>query len=204
MKIEQATLQNLSEVHEYMSGIFELKLNGLSIRPNGFTKEETKQYLPEASGSKEKLCAIVRYNDKIVGQLSFSRYSKPEYVHGGKFGMSVSPDHWRNGIGSRLLEYLESWAIENEVEKLELEVWSNNENAICLYKKKGYEVEGSRKNAIKANGQVLDVILMGKILANKTSHRTHAGGEMLLCEANNIEEPCAGKPHAGIVPGATG
>jgi hypothetical protein len=30
------------------------------------------------------------------------------------------------------------------------------------------------------------------------------GTEVLLYEANNTEEPCAGKPHAGICEGAVG
>jgi len=165
--IENATIENISDVHEYMSGIFQLELNGLSLRPNGFTLEETKQYLPDSVHSKDKLCAVAKIDDRIVGQLAFSGYTKPEYTHGGKFGMSVHPNHWRKGVGTRLLSYLELWAGKNSFEKIELEVWSNNSGAISLYNKNGYSVEGCRKNAIKTKGQIHDVILMGKILAHK-------------------------------------
>jgi len=154
----------IHDVHEYMSNIFQLKLNGLSARPNGFKLEETKQYLPDSVSAIDKLCAVAMIEGRIVGQLAFSGYTKTEYTHGGKFGMSVHPNYWRKGIGTSLLVYLESWAEANDFEKLELEVWSNNTGAISLYKKQGYSIEGCRKHAIKTKGLILDVLLMGKIL----------------------------------------
>jgi len=161
-QIKKATYDNIHRVHQYMSTIFALQLNGLSIRPDGFSLEETKQYLPESITSKEKLCALAVSDMQITGQLSFSRYTKKEYRHGGKFGMSVHPDHWRQGIGSSLLAFLDDWARETGITKLELEVWSNNRSAIRLYEKNGYFHEGCRKGSIITRSQTIDLLLMGK------------------------------------------
>jgi len=165
LKIKEATYDDIQGVHQYMSTIFDMKLNGLSIRPNGFKIEEAKQYLPENKTSKEKLCALAIYNNLIVGQLAFTRYTKPEYRHGGRFGMSVHPDHWRKGIGASLLSYFENWARESGVRKIELEVWSNNLGAMSLYEKNGYLYEGRRKGSIITNNQTIDLILMGKSIS---------------------------------------
>lgn len=163
-EIREATIENVRDVHLYMSRIFELQLNGLSIRPNGITVEETKKYLPESLDSREKLCAVAVSDELIVGQLTFSAYPKPEYTHGGMFGMSVDPEFWRQGVGTQLLGFLDSWAAAAGFEKLDLEVWANNRPAIGLYEKSGYAHEGCRRNAIKTKGEVIDLMLMGKIL----------------------------------------
>lgn len=40
--------------------------------------------------------------------------------------------------------------------------------------------------------------------ANPTEGNSKEGVDMFLYEASNTEEPCAGKPHAGICEGAVG
>ena len=164
LEIREASIENVRDVHRYMSRIFELQLSGLSLRPQGITLEETKKYLPVSLGSREQLCAVAVSGGRIAGQLTFSAYSKPEYTHGGIFGMSVDPEFWRQGVATRLLGFLDSWAAAAGFEKLDLEVWANNRPAIRLYEKSGYTHEGCRRNAIKTKGEVIDLMLMGKIL----------------------------------------
>ena len=165
LQITQATESDLLHVHQYMAKIFDLQLNGLSRRPNGFALNEPKEYLPEQADSREKLCALAYVDHRIVGQLAFTRYPKPEYSHGGKFGMSVHPDYWRQGIGRALLDYLDSWAVNVGVTKLDLEVWASNTGAICLYECHGYLHEGRRRGSIIRDDTVTDLILMGKQLS---------------------------------------
>ncbi|WP_444928219.1 GNAT family N-acetyltransferase [Microbulbifer sp. TRSA002] len=47
---------------------------------------------------------------------------------------------------------------------MELEVYTNNEQAIGLYKKYGFEVEGTAKNYAFRNGEYADVYLMAKVV----------------------------------------
>lgn len=163
-RIRPATVDDLPVVHKYMCDIFALRLNGLSLRPHGFSAEDASHYLPSGRDSREKLCALAIAEDRIAGQLAFSRYPKPEYRHGGSFGMSVHPQYWRKGIATALLRYLEEWAVAAAIEKLELAVWANNENAIALYEKNGYQHEGCRRGTIITHGRKTDLILMGKSL----------------------------------------
>ncbi|HEU12758.1 MAG TPA: GNAT family N-acetyltransferase, partial [Euryarchaeota archaeon] len=45
-----------------------------------------------------------------------------------------------------------------------LEVFSTNVNAIELYKKLGFEIEGIRKKQFKIEGNYVDDVLMAKFL----------------------------------------
>jgi RimJ/RimL family protein N-acetyltransferase len=161
-KIKSATYKDLDAIHEYLNYFFSLKIEGISLRPNGITKEETKQYLPETSINKDKLCLIALKDQAVVGCLTFSRHKKIEYQHCGEFGMTVHPEFWNKGIGTGLMNELEAWCLKNSFLKIELGVWSNNITAIRLYEKYNYKVEGVRKKSIIRNDNAYDLILMGK------------------------------------------
>lgn len=139
-----------------------MKLEGISLRHNGITKDETMHYLSDELTKKDKLCLIALKGKEVVGCLTFSRHKKFEYQHCGEFGMSVHPNCWKKGIGSGLITALEKWCRENGFLKIELGVWSNNTAAISLYKKHEFKVEGAREKTIIRNGNMYDLILMGK------------------------------------------
>jgi RimJ/RimL family protein N-acetyltransferase len=69
------------------------------------------------------------------------------------------------GIGTRLFSELEQWARRNGVRRLELTVMAHNDRAINLYRKMGYEIEGSRRDSLLVNGSYVDEYYMGKLLA---------------------------------------
>jgi ribosomal-protein-alanine N-acetyltransferase len=70
-------------------------------------------------------------------------------------------DFFQNkGYGSKLLDYLIDSATKNDIKNITLEVRKDNENAIYLYKKKGFIEKALRKNYY--NG--IDGVLMEKEL----------------------------------------
>ena len=81
------------------------------------------------------------------------------------FGISIKKKYWNNGIGNALVKEVINQAKEIGYEQIELGVFSDNEKAIALYKKLGFEVWGSVKNAFKLkDGTYHDEIIMGKMI----------------------------------------
>lgn len=71
---------------------------------------------------------------------------------------------WRSqGIGSALLEGLIGWAKSApQIEKIGLQVLANNERAIGLYKKFGFQQEGYSPKEVKIGpNEYLDYLHMG-------------------------------------------
>ena len=66
------------------------------------------------------------------------------------------------GIGHNLFTKLETWRETTSLTRLELTVLTNNERAINLYKKHGFEIEGIKKNSMKINDVYIDEYMMGK------------------------------------------
>lgn len=160
--VKIATDTDLDAIHAYLNFLFGLRLEGISLRENGISKKEVKEFLPDDKAINDQLCLIALNGDDVIGCLTFSRYSKPEYRHAGKFGMSVHPDFWKNGIGASFLVEMEKWCRNHDFMKIELEVWSNNIHAIRLYEKNDYSIEGRRKGSIIRGPNTYDLLLMGK------------------------------------------
>jgi len=78
---------------------------------------------------------------KTIGVLSYSLlYDRMEIDN-----FYVNEEYRRNGIGSKLMTYLDSVANRNDVINITLEVRVSNEAAINLYKKYGFVEVALRK-----------------------------------------------------------
>ena len=109
---------------------------------------------------------VAEEDGKLIGQLvAFNMYGRNKrVVHVVHIGISILKSHWGKGVGSKLFEYMEKWAKDNGVKSLELTVMTHNERGIALYKKMGFEIEGTKKASICVNGNYVDEYLMSKLI----------------------------------------
>ena len=90
---------------------------------------------------------------------------RQRYRHRAELAVSVKQAHWRQGLGRRMMELLEAWAKTRGIEKLSLEVDTQNTRAIGLYLSQGFTVEGTLRHAAKlADGTYRDYYAMAKFL----------------------------------------
>ncbi len=85
--------------------------------------------------------------NQIIGWADIIPSNRNTMTHVGHLGMGVLASFRGKGIGSRLLEKTIAHAWEQKLTRLELEVFSDNEIAIQLYKKNRFEIEGIKKCA---------------------------------------------------------
>lgn len=103
-------------------------------------------------------------NGKVVGWCDVFPEENPRHSHRGGLGMGILPEYRGKGIGSRLLDAVLKKAKEFRLEKVELNVYTSNKNAIKLYKKFGFVEEGQIRNYRKLDGEIFDALLMAKFL----------------------------------------
>ena len=130
------------------------------------TIEAEENWIESHSVNPNKIILVAEINSKILGMLDFSNGHRQRIAHTGEFGMSVEKSARDQGIGALLLKVLVHWATTNEtIEKIGLNVHANNERAIALYKKMGFEIEGTRKRDHKYGRDCyLDTIVMGRFV----------------------------------------
>jgi ribosomal protein S18 acetylase RimI-like enzyme len=97
----------------------------------------------------------------VIGWCDVTPKPRPIYAHNGVLGMGLLPQFRGRGIGKRLIAQTLGAAQAFGLERVELTVRENNVNAIALYKKVGFEIEGVQREAILVDGVHENLILMG-------------------------------------------
>ena len=128
------------------------------------TVEEEKEWI--RLHGERGFMLVVENEGKIIGLLSLQLSPREKFKHQGMFGMSIQEAFTGKGIGSLLIKRMLDWAKEQgTIEKISLEVFSNNKRAIHLYTKNGFKEEGRRVRQAKLRpGEYVDDILMSKFI----------------------------------------
>jgi RimJ/RimL family protein N-acetyltransferase len=149
-------------------------LNELLSRETSFMLRQP----PEVESSIEKqrsvLERILRSNDEhmlvaeqdgeLVGFAAAFRRPFERVRHSFALVIGVSKAFWGRGIGTALLDAIEEWVTSAGGSRLELTVIAENERALALYTRQGFEVEGVRRRSIYLDGRLVDELYMAKLL----------------------------------------
>lgn len=103
--------------------------------------------------------------DEVVGQLGLHTFPiYPRRRHVGQIGMAVRDDWQGKGAGSALMQaavdLADKWL---NLSRLELEVYTDNEPGIRLYKKFGFVIEGTLKRFAYRDGTYVDAFGMARL-----------------------------------------
>ena len=103
--------------------------------------------------------------DEVIGQITLITHpQRPRRAHAAGIGLTVRSDYHGQGIGTRLLtEVLEMGEKWLNITRFELEVFADNEAAIHIYKKLGFEIEGKHTKHAFRDGSYEDVYSMARL-----------------------------------------
>jgi len=100
-----------------------------------------------------------------IGQIGLHTFpTSARRRHVGQIGMAVRDDWQGKGAGSALMQAVielgEKWL---SLKRFELEVYTDNEPAIRLYKKFGFQIEGTMACFAFRDGQFADTYMMARL-----------------------------------------
>ncbi|MFB0921695.1 MAG: GNAT family N-acetyltransferase, partial [Oscillospiraceae bacterium] len=130
------------------------------------TVKDEQNFLDAAINDPKKVMIAAFISGKLVADIGLYGVEPFErFRHRAGLGMAIYREFWGLGIGSALLGALIEFAWKAGYEQLELEVISDNERAVALYEKFGFEIFGTRKNTLKyRDGHYSGAYLMMKKL----------------------------------------
>ncbi|GDX07002.1 N-acetyltransferase [Buttiauxella sp. A111] len=111
-------------------------------------------------GSRNLVACI---DEKVVGQLMLTVEQNPRRSHVATFGIGVDSNYQGRGVATALLaamtDLCDNWL---RIERIELTVFVDNKPGVAVYRKFGFEIEGTGKNYALRDGQYVDAYFMAR------------------------------------------
>jgi len=99
------------------------------------------------SGSKTGLSLVALSEDRLVGITAVYQFPRPRLKGVGGMMIYIHQDFHGVGLGTEMTDCLLTLARDKGLHRIGLEVVEDNEAAVRLYKKLGFEIEGVMKDA---------------------------------------------------------
>ena len=105
-----------------------------------------------------------RGGPRPIGLLSVDIHERARLRHRGILELSVLKEFWQQGVGTKLMQQA-IYRVENNqaIEVLALEVRTDNERAIRIYRRFGFEQTGVNRGLLKVDGELHDTYLMSRL-----------------------------------------
>jgi ribosomal protein S18 acetylase RimI-like enzyme len=108
---------------------------------------------------------VVVAEGKVVGWCDILPVSdRPVHAHAGVLAIGIVPEFRGRGVGGALMQKTIAKAKAKGLTRIELIVREENANAVALYKKLGFEIEGLKRNANRVDGVYENAYVMGLLL----------------------------------------
>ncbi|MHA7963235.1 GNAT family N-acetyltransferase [Paenibacillus sp. CAU 1782] len=131
----------------------------------GIIDEAGFQRLIEADTNHPRhLFLVADLDGKLIGYSRCQGNDLKRFTHKVVFGLGVLKEFWGYAIGKNMMKVSISWADSIGIKKIVLDgVLETNKNAIELYKKLGFEIEGTmKKDKLLADGKYYTSYIMSR------------------------------------------
>ncbi len=124
--------------------------------------ESVREQLTKCGEGDHILVAAI--DDEVVGVIGLHTSSRPRVNHRGEIGMMVRDDWHGKGVDTAMMraviDLADKWL---NLARIELTVFTDNESAIALYRKFGFEIEGTHRKYAFRDGDFVDAYAMARI-----------------------------------------
>jgi len=124
--------------------------------------ESVRDFLTKSGENDHILVGVV--DGEVAGVIGLHTSSKPRVNHRGEIGMMVRDDWQGKGVGTAIMraviDLADKWL---NLTRIELTVLTDNEPAIALYRKFGFEIEGTLRKYVFCDGEFLDAYMMARV-----------------------------------------
>jgi putative acetyltransferase len=127
--------------------------------------QSTETWRKRLATDDERLLKLVALHaGDVIGNLGLEQFSRVRRAHCGSLGMGVAVAWQGKGVGSMLLaaalDVADNWM---NLRRVELTVYADNEAAIGLYRKFGFETEGLMRDYAVRDGRWVDTLAMARL-----------------------------------------
>lgn len=126
--------------------------------------EEQRIRIQEAIFHTNQTILVAEDDGALVGYVGALGGHWERNRHTASIVIGILQSYTGMGLGTRLMEAIESWARDKGLHRLELTVMKHNKAALSLYEKLGYEIEGVKRDSLRVGDVFVDEYYMAKLL----------------------------------------
>lgn len=163
LMIRKAKVSDAKALLKYVNTIAG-ESNNLTFGDGEFTMtlEEEEGFLKGLEDRDNCYFIVVMKDDEVIGNGSLMGGTRPRTQHCATLGISILKDYWHLGIGHEIMKTLVNCSKSNSIiRKINLQVKTDNINAIKLYHKHGFIREGRIERFFLIEGVFYDAYHMG-------------------------------------------
>lgn len=124
-----------------------------------------KEDITSTNAHPASIMLLAMNKDEIAGIGTISSGNKIKSRHQGELGIVVAKKYQAQGIGSEIIKRLLEFCRKNGITtRVQLDTSCDNDVAVKLYEKFGFEIEGRLKNTQLLDGEYSDLYVMGLML----------------------------------------
>jgi len=127
-----------------------------------YTRERIERWM---SNIENLIILGAEHDRRLMGYAQIHKGSQPRRIGTAGLAIYLHQDYHGVGLGTEMIGLLLETAEEHGVHKVNLDTVADNEAALRLFEKMGFEVEGRIRDSYRgSDGRYHDIIAMGKIL----------------------------------------
>lgn len=126
-----------------------------------FTVEEERQFLRDQQKNPSNIYLAGFIGDELACFANLAAENKKRIAHNCELGITVRKKYWNLGAASAVMKELIGFAKKSETLKaIHLDVYANNQSAIRLYEKFGFQTVGRIQNYFRVGNEYYDNLIM--------------------------------------------
>ena len=165
MRIREATVADAAAVIDFFQQLYaESRFMLFEPGESVPTLSEQEQRIGRATAMDSGTMLLCEAEHQIIGACFGTRGIAKRSRHSLYIVLGVLQAWSGQGVGRLLMQQMERWAREHQLHRLELMVQADNQRAIGLYEKLGFQREGLTVHSLYIEGRYVDELSMAKLL----------------------------------------
>lgn len=128
------------------------------------TPEQQEKQLRHFENQDNSTIFVAEDQKRLVGYLIVIGGTVKRNKHTGQIVIGILKDFRGRGVGSALFNKVTIWSKDHGVSRLELTVVTENIAGVELYKKFGFEIEGTKRRSLIIDDKTFDEYYMAKLM----------------------------------------